>query len=221
MTSFFDRIFADIRKDVPSVTDAVFRQELFRVMDDFTQVTNLWQEHVLVTTEPAKSIYMFQTVTGRPNRLLTIYADVPEHSAQFGISGVTLFPPSPAYWPTGPATMRIPGALQFRDAQTGVANLRVVVAKRTSEPLTAEKYPAIEEWVVDKYGDTIGRGVLARLQWQPQKPYSNPMLASANQRAYIDGRGVAAANDGNENVYGAQTWRFPQGWSTVNRRGFA
>ena len=37
MSGPFDRIFADVRKDLPSVPDAVVRQEIFSVLDDFTQ----------------------------------------------------------------------------------------------------------------------------------------------------------------------------------------
>jgi hypothetical protein len=78
----------------------------------------------------------------------------------------------------------------------------------------------IDDWIVDKYADTIGRGVLARLQFEPQKPYSNPMIAQVNQRAYISGRSLARTNDMHGNVYNAQSWRFPSGWGTTNRKGF-
>jgi len=216
----YDRIFADVRKDLPSVVDAVLRQEVFRVLDDFTQVTNIWQEHVVVNIAANVVSYSFQTYSGKPNRLMTVYQDVPMPGPLISPPlPITEFPPNPTFWPHGPATMRVPGVLRLDRVPTGAGSCRVVVAKRVAEPLDADKYPVLDEWIVDKYADTIGRGILARLMIQPQKPYSNPMLAKVNQAAYLDGRGVAGANDGNENVYGAQTWRFPQGWATVSRKG--
>jgi hypothetical protein len=214
----FDRIFADIRKDVPSVPDAVLRQELFRVMDDFTQTTNIWQEHVVVRITPPTMTYAFTTHDGKPNRLLTVYEAKYEVNPLIEPPATPQLVPPNRYWPGGRVTMRVPGVIQLWNQPSFETDWAVVVAKRTSEPLGAENYPIIDDWIVDKYADTIGRGVLARLQLEPQKPYSNPMLASANQRAYYSGRSLARANDGHANVYGAQNWIYPQAWATVARK---
>lgn len=220
MASVFDRIFADIRKDVPSVVDAVLRQEVFRVMDDFTQATNIWQEHVVVHITPPLMTYVLPEGDGKPNRLLTVY------QAQFYVDP-RIHPSVPqmvrpaSFWPGGGVTMRVPGVIQLLREPDQEQDWAVVIAKRTAEPLDADKYPVIDEWIVDKYADTIGRGVLARLQWQPQKPYSNPSLAQVNQRAYIAGRSLARVNDVYGNVFNAQNWRFPQSFATVSRKGFA
>ena len=214
----FDRIFADVRKDVPSVPDAVLRQELFRVMDDFTQTTNIWQEHVIVHILPPHTSYTLKTESGKANRLLTIYEAVLQVDPRITPSPTPTPLPPNRYWPGGRVTMRVPGVIQLWNQPSYEMDWAVVVAKRTAEPLDAEKYPVIDEWIVDKYADTIGRGVLARLLLEPQKPYSNPMLASVNQKAYISGRSQARANDGHANVYGAQNWIYPQGWATVTRK---
>jgi hypothetical protein len=95
-----------------------------------------------------------------------------------------------------------------------------VVAKRTYEPLSADNYPNIDSWIVEKYADTLGRGIIARLMLEPQKPYSNPMLAQVNQRAYISGRSLARANDEHANMVNAQSWRFPQQFATVTRKSW-
>ena len=219
----FDRIFADTRKDIPSVVDAVLRQEVFRVLDDFTQRTNIWQEHVAIHVEPHIVDYPFITIEGRPNRLMTVYEE------QGPQAGPLIWPPparinypaNPVWWPGGPMSMRIPGVLHLPRDLNMEAVWRAVIAKRTAEPLDADKYPVIDAWIVDKYADTIGRGILARLQLEPQKPYSNPMLASVNQRAYISGCSLARANDGHANIFDGANWRFPQQFATVNRKGFS
>lgn len=220
----FDRIFADIRKDLPSVVDAVLRQEVFRVVDDFTQNTNIWQEHVPFQVMPHVTTYLINTREGKPNRLMVVYNDTGQDQVNpliFPPPPRTAFPPNPTLWPGGAVTMRTPGTLQLARDLDMSAVWWAVVAKRTTEPLDADKYPVVDDWIVDKYADTIGRGILARLQLEPQKPYSNPMLAQVNQRAYIAGRGLARANDGHANVFDAQNWRFPQQFATVNRKGFS
>ena len=223
MAGPFDRIFADIRKDVPSIVDAVLRQEVYRVMDDFTQRTNVWQEHVPFTVQPGVTTYVVTMTAGKPNRLMTVYNDTGPYVGPLIAPAPprTGFPPNPTFWPGGPVTMRVPGTLQLaRDLNTS-ANWWAVIAKRSAEPLDADKYPVVDEWIVDKYADTIGRGVLARIQLEPQKPYSNPMLAVQNQRAYIGGCSLARANDGHANIFDGANWRFPQQFATVNRKGFS
>jgi hypothetical protein len=204
--SVFDRIYADVRKDIPSIADATLRQELFRVMDDFTQKTNIWQESIAVAILPNVATYTLTPTSGRINRLLMVYdanADT-------------------KYWPRGGITMRVPGQLVLFRPLVSSASWVAIVGKRTFEPLDdLTNFPVIDDWIVEKYADTIGRGVLARLQFEPQKPYSNPMLAQVNQRAYVAGCAEARVNDGHANVYNGQNWVFPQGWGTVNRKPWA
>ena len=221
MAGPFDRVFSDVRKDLPSVPDAVVRQEIFRVLDDFTQHTNIWQENVPIQIVPQVYRYSFTTVTGKPNRLMFCYVDPGLPYAAPDTLPPTAPPEIPQtglYWPMRGISMRIPGVLLLPRVPDTAANWIAVVAKRTAEPLSVDSYPVIDDWIVDKYADTLGRGILARLQIEPQKPYSNPMLAAANQKAYISGRSLARVNDGHANVYDAQNWMYPQGWSTVTRK---
>jgi hypothetical protein len=199
----FDRIFADVRKDLPSVADAVLRQELFRVMDDFTQRTNIWQEVMPLVIQPNVTTYNLPApAEGKISRLMFVY-DAAQPSR---------------YWPMGGISMRVPGVLVLPRAPNSAANWNAIVAKRTAEPLNSDHYTDIDVWITEKYADTIGRGILARLQFEPQKPYSNPMLAKVNQQAYISGCSLARANDSHANVFNAQNWMFPQGWSTITRK---
>lgn len=221
MAGPFDRVFADVRKDLPSVPDAVVRQEIFRVLDDFTQHTNVWQENVPIHIVPNVFSYRFETVSGRPNRLMLVYTNPDLPYASPATLPPSAPPDAPAvgmYWPMGGLSMRVPGVLQLPRVPNTAAEWIAVVAKRVAEPLDPDNYPVVDEWIVDKYADTIGRGIIARLQFEPQKPYSNPMLASINQKAYISGRSQARVNDIHANVFDAQRWRYPQGWATVTRK---
>lgn len=204
--SVFDRIYADVRKDLPSVAQAVINQELFRVMDDFCQRTNIWQESIAVAVLPNVTSYTLAPTNGRINRLMFVY----------DAAAAT------QYWPRSGITMRVPGILTLYYPVPSAASWVAIVAKRIWTPLDADTgYPVIDDWIVEKYADTIGRGMIARLQWQPQKPYSNPMLAQANQRAYYAGCAEARVNDSHANVFNGQAWLFPQGWSTTTRKPWA
>ena len=204
-TSPFDRIYADVRKDLPSVPEAVIKQELFRVMDDFTQHSNVWQEEIPFEIIPPNQSYILSTTEGRINRLLFCYdANAPTK-----------------YWPASGINMRIPGTITLFRVPGNAATWVAVVAKRTYDPVVATTlYPVIDDWIVEKYADPIGRGVMARLQFSPQKPWSNPMLAQPNQRAYLSGRAEARVNDGHGNVYNRQAWVYPQGWATSAKKGW-
>lgn len=202
--SVFDRIYADVRKDVPSVAQATINQELFRVLDDFCDTTNIWQEEIpFAITPPATSYTITSTQPSKINRLLFVY----------DAAAAT------RYWPRGGITMRVPGQIVLYYPPSQAANWVAIVAKRPYPPEDADTgYPVIDDWIVDKYADTLGRGILARLQFEPQKPYSNPMLAQVNQRAYIAGRGLARADARNMNILDGQNWSFPQSFATVTRK---
>ena len=202
--SVFDRIYADVRKDIPSVAQAVINQELFRVLDDFCDTTNIWQESVAFNITPPDTTYTVAvTQPAKINRLLFVY--VTDAATR--------------YWPRSGITMRVPGQIVLYYPPSQAASWTAVLAKRPYPPLDTDTgYPVIDHWIVDKYADTLGRGIVARLQFEPQKPYSNPMLAQVNQRAYIAGRGLARTDAINANIYGGQNWVFPQGWATVTRK---
>lgn len=207
MATIYDRIFADVRKDIPSVVDATVRQELFRVMTDFTQFTNIWQEDIPFTLPQGFSGVVIAPAgnVGKINRLLVVFDPA-----------VTTMP---RRWVMAGITMRVPGQLQFPRVLPSAVSYTAKVAKYTADPVDVDDYPSIDPWIVEKYADVIRAGVMSRLQMEPQKPYSNPLLAKLNYQDYINGRGLARANDANTNVFDGQGWRYPQGFSTVAKRG--
>src|SRR5262245_1044917 len=118
----FDRIFQDVRKDIPSVVDAVLRQELFRVLDDFTQHTNIMQKELDVAIQQDGLSHdlnpQIPEGEGKINRLLLVYNPASETR----------------HWAMGGITMRVPGVLRLWRAATAGANWKAVVALRTYTP---------------------------------------------------------------------------------------
>src|SRR5215813_1561148 len=115
MSGPFDRIFQDVRKDLPSVPDAAVRQALFRVLDDFTQTTNIWREDKSFDVDPATMSYTLSFTVGKPNRLLLVYDTAA----------------STMYWASPGITMRVPGVIQLWRPAAQAGTWSAIVAKRT------------------------------------------------------------------------------------------
>lgn len=195
----FDDLYAEVKKDIPSCPDAVIKQQAFMTVNDFCQYTNIWQQTVdLNILKDAQSYDINGQVTdGKVNRLLLVYN-----------------PASQTYnWPMSGIAMRVPGIITTYRAPGQNATWKAIVAKRPSN-MNTEGWPIIDEWIIDKYGDSLAAGTSSRITAIPQKAYTNPMVSKDYLRTYIDGRNLARANDGHANVLDAQNWRFPQTWAT-------
>lgn len=204
------RLYSDVKISVPGMTDAVFRQELFRCVKDFMDQTNIWLETVPVDVVPDALVYDLSLAGfGMANRLQLVYdpaAGPYKHWVQSGIS------------------MQAPGVIELVYAPSTATVWNAVVAKNIIDPVDAEKYPEIDPewlWIIDKYRDAFFYGTLSRVESQPSKTYTNPTSAARNMLNYISQRGKARADAIAANTYGGQRWQFPQGYATIRRGGWA
>jgi hypothetical protein len=211
-TQPWERLYADLKIDVPGVTDAVFQQKLFQCVKDFVEQTNIWVEDVPITGMPNVTQYPFTLGgMGTPNRLLLLYDPA-------------ISVPNTYRWVQSGVSMSIPGVIQVRYAPSTQTDWVAVIGKSITDPASAENYPEIDpeySWIVDKYRMAFYYGTLARLQAQPAKPYSNPQLATANMRLYVTERGKARTDVLKQNTYGAQAWSYPQQFASITRKGWA
>lgn len=205
------RIYNRIKAQIPAATDAVIRQEITAIVGDFTTDTNTWIEEVPITIVPDVRIYPFTVANGLPTRLMAVWrADDPSQVwADMGIS------------------MRVPGELRVFRTPTAPVDWIAAVAKTTSNPqMTTDPvprdtgYPVVDSWIVEKFSDVIYFGAMHYLQRQPTKPYYNRAAAAENGALYTSKKSEARVNNQNANVFGAQTWRYPQGFSTITRKGW-
>lgn len=208
----WDRLYADVKIALPGVTDAVYAQELFRTFKDFCDQTNIWQETVPITGLPNVTSYPF-TVAGKgaPNRLMIMY----DPNLSNG--------PLDRRWVQHGVAMPVPGTIVVNYAPSEQVAWEAIVAKTPIDPLNTDHQPDVEPedwWIVDDCRDALYYGVLARLQIQPLKPYSNPQLSKYNMGNYITQRGMARTMVIKKHTYGAQAWSFPQGWATTARKGW-
>jgi hypothetical protein len=203
----WSRLYDDVHTQIPGVTDAVFKQALYQVWNDFVDRTNIWVEEVSIDVDPSSLVYPFTIQhKGMPNRLLLLY----DPAVTTG-----------RYWAQNGVEMNVPGVIKLLYAPPQ-ATWNAVIAK-TADETDETDYPALEpadEWIVNKYGDGMHYGVMGRLQAMPGKPYTNQKLGGANWQIYIAERGRARGDISKSNVYGAQRWTYPQSFATVSRKGW-
>lgn len=205
------RLFSDIKIGVPGVTNAVLQQELYRVVKDFVETTNIWTETLPITGQPNVTSYPF-TLTGKgePNRLMMLYDPA-------------ISPPSVPRWIEWCVGMTVPGVIDILYAPSSTVTWNAVIAKTLADEVTTAGWPDIDttdQWFIDKYRDAFSYGTLARFQRQPMKPYSNMQLSQDNQRNYLAMRNRARTDTIKQNAFGGQAWSYPQTFATVTRKGW-
>lgn len=191
----FNRVLSTIQMRAPGAIDPVIKHELYSVMDEFLEGSNIWQiEHV----EP--------TVAGQLEYPLTLV----EQAAVARLMRVVNSDDIPIT-----ATLQgNPSTLLLRTAPDTVYNMTVVLALTVTEPEDGDGYPEVPDWIVDKYWRGIADGALARLMSQPAKPYTNTTLAAYHGQRFRQAIAKAKYEANNENLYNGQRWRFPQNFAT-------
>lgn len=205
----WDRLYNDLKLQIPGVIDAVQASVTFSLFKDFCDKTNIWTEEVPILAKPNTYSYvLLVNEKGAANRLLLVYdpASAPPNKQ----------------WVQGNAQMQRPGVLTVSFPPAQDTPWMAVVAKTPSDPTNAEKYPdmhASSYWIIDKYREALTFGILARLQMMPGKPYTNAAAAKTNNQYYISERSKARTDAVKANVYGGQRWVYPQSFATISRNG--
>lgn len=208
-TNPWPHLFADVKIDIPGVTDAVYKQVLFRTFKDFCDKTNIWTEVVPFDADPKNLLYPAPVTKGAPNRLMLVYD--PANAAP------------EKHWVQGGISMQVPGWITLASAPSSAVTWAAVIAKIPTDPTNADKHPDMEPWdwwIVDKYRECLYFGTLGRLQASPSKPYSNTGLAQYNLKNYRSELGKARTDTVKANLYGGQRWMFPQSFASVSRKGW-
>jgi hypothetical protein len=210
LNTAWTRLYSDVKISMPGVTDAVFKQELFRCVKDFMEQTNIWTEDIPVDVEPNVLTYDITLGgAGVCNRLLVVYDPKMSPYKQWVQNGIS---------------MQVPGVITLLYSPSTAVVWHALIAKNITEPVDNESYPELDPdamWIIDKYRDAFVYGTMARLQYQPAKTYTNPKEAARNNQYYITNRSLARGDAVAANVYGGQRWQFPQGYATINRKGWA
>lgn len=192
------RMMNNARIHLPGATDDTIRLELFNVLNDFFQQSNIWQERIDFRVHPDVLDYeLAPSDVSTISSLLSI-----ETNSGLPVAG----------------SMMVPGELLLVQSPNEAGVYTAVVSLTVNEPTNKEGYPQIPAWILNKYGVEILDGLLGRMMAQPAKPYSNERMAIYHTRKFKGGIAAAKTNTTHKNVYRGQAWRFPRTIAPHRRR---
>jgi hypothetical protein len=203
-TATQNRLFDSAKIRLPGALDAAVWLEYFLVCEEFLRETNAWKELIEFTATPA-------TLT---------YIEAPEQytfplTLPTGSQAVSLFTVVDSSERVQKATMDIPGEIVLETPPAESTTLYAYVSLTVGEPTDLERLPQIPDWIEERHWPALLDGLLYRMMSQMGKPYTNTQMALMHGRRYNSRRSQARVEALRQNLYGAQTWSFPQ---SFNRR---
>lgn len=203
-----NRMMDTARVRLPGALDAGIKLEMFAVMNEFFQESNIWYEDITFEVTPTSETYLENPdaytyevsplENGTINRLIAVVDSQGN--------------PQKAIMPT-------PGFIILGTSPNMAGTYTARVAKTIVDPVTREGDPVFPDWVLTKYGNDITDGVVGRMMAQIAKPYSSPAMAAVFTKNFKQGINKARTEAMHGNVYRGQNWRFPQSFSTNRYRG--
>lgn len=201
-----NRLMDNARVKLPGALDAALKMELFTVMKEFFEGSNIWEEDipfdVTVTslsraTNPEAYTYEIVPTEGSIIRLIQIKdsGGIPQHGE-----------------------MTVPGTIILTTSPNTAQTYTATVSKTVTDPTTRQNYPVFPAWVLTRYFNEILHGLLAHMMTQIAKPYSSPTMGQYYMRSFTAGISRANNEHSHGNILGGQRWRFPQNFATRRYR---
>jgi hypothetical protein len=192
-----DRLMDNAKVRLPGAVETAIQRELYEVMDEFFSDSLCWREDIPFTTVVNETDHDLFPTEGVINSLLYVVTDA---GGRVG------------------ATMPDPGTVRLGTADATPRNLTATVSISVVMPLSKAGYPVFPDRFMQMYRAGILDGVLSRMMSQPAKPYTNLPLASFHEKRFQSIKARAKVDAEHQFTYGAQNWRFPQGFSSMRRR---
>lgn len=193
------RLINNAMVHLPGATLATLQLELFNVMTDFFQGSNVWNEDIEITVpgqDPAGTVYLL----------------APEQPAQIDKLAWVFTKSTDVQTLRGSAVgaaMHVPGELTLAVQPSSPQTYVVTVILTVQDPADRDGYVMFPAWVLQKYGVDIQEGLIGRMQSQPNKPYTNLQLGIFHSRKFQSAISQARVEWTRNNTYRQQAWRFP------------
>lgn len=198
------RLVNNIKLRLPGSTTDMILYELYNVLNDWFQDTNMWTEDiefpVFANTSPDVSIpdnLEYLLATNETAFIFRLMGVMDNNGLQIA------------------ATMPTPGIVRLTKSPTGGVNYTARFALTVSDPVQTGNIPECPDWVIQKYTNEFIDGVLGRMMFIPAKPYSNSQLGTFHTKSFRMGMAFARQEFNRQNTFNVQPWKFPQ---TYNRR---
>lgn len=193
-----NRLISHAKVRLPGSLDSAINLELFAVMNEFFQQSNIWTEDIDFSVTPT-------TENLALNPEAVTYGVTPSEGTVTRLIGVLDDQGYPV-----PASMPVLGEIVLARAPSSAATYKARVALTVTDPVTNDGYPVFPDWVLNKYGNEILDGVLGRMMSQIAKPYTSQNGAVFHLRSFRQGVSQAKIEATRQNLYRGQSWRFPQ-----------
>lgn len=194
-----NRLMDNARINLPGALDDAIQLELFSVLNEFFQESNIWYEDIAFDVTPTSSTYI------QDPDAFTYEINV----ENFGVANRLMFVMDSSGVAV-PASMPTPGYVILAYSPNSADTYTARVAKTITDPVTRDGYPQFPDWILNKYGNDILDGVLGRMMAQVAKPYSSPQMAAMRLRSFKQSINKARTEAMHGNTYRGQNWRFPQ-----------
>lgn len=203
LTPEVSRLLADARGDLPGAIMPTVQAAYFATLRDFLDFTNVWQQDIDVHLTPGITSYVLTPpAVGRINRLIVLWDSQDTTGNRPWVDR---------------AQMRVPGALVIATTPSTVATWVATVAKTIKDPLDADANPLIDDWVIQKYWDTLVAGIYQRMMMSPSKTYTDKPLGMTYGRKFLSGKTIARNEAIKGNVRGQTNWSYPRPYNSSQR----
>lgn len=196
----FERLMDIARVRLPGARDNVINIELYMLVNDFLQRSNIWVDELTVSVTAGVTDYPISSISGAINRLMAL-VDADNRPIPCSLIVPTLYVPD--------------YAIRLRDTPTSSATYTAAV----SLMLDANSQPsdALPDWIVAKYRDGLEDGLLARMMMQQAKPYTNIKLAEYHGHKYMAAVAVARNEALHAYKFRGQGWAYPRNFFTSGK----
>lgn len=196
-----NRLMDHARIRLPGALDAAIQMELFAVLNEFFQKSNIWYEDIQFQAQPTSDTYL-------ENPEAYTYDIVPTKGTVTRLVGTVNSQEIPVR-----ATMPVLGRLVLTYPPEMSDTYTTRVALTVVDPVTQDGYPDFPDWIMKKYGNGILDGVLGRMMSQIAKPYTSTQGAQFHLRSFKQIVSQAKVEAARKNVYRGQNWWFPQSYA--------
>ena len=196
MSTDTDRLLKNARIRLPGATDESLYLEMFNVLNEFFQYSNVWKEKIdfpVLASDPAGTAY-----TIAPSNPATTI-----HRLGYVVSSANI---------TVTAGMEIPGQVTLAVPPTQSDTYTAHVVLTVNDPVT-DGFPTFPAWVMHKYYMGLMDGLLGRMMSQPAKPFTNLQLGAYHQRKFKNMISFAVSESLRKNTSNTQAWRFPRSFA--------
>lgn len=191
MIEAYTRIFDMARARLPGVLEDTMKHELFAVLDEFFQNSEIWTEDIPVSVNTTNRDYDLES---NENCAAVVRLQSVANSDDIQIA---------AAMPTG-------GTLHLRDLPSAADTYTVTAVLTVGDPVRQDEVPDAPDWVLIKYRVGLVDGLLSRLMSQPAKPYSSERYAIYHARRFRNAMAQARSDARHQNLSGGQRWAYPQ-----------